>query len=124
MKTQAKYFEFCPAIIMFILSLIFSIGVGFATPPQVGSIPTYKVTIEDSVNFNEFNEKYEIIEQDGKYGLLSTGYFDSEIVYPIICDSIIASYIDLLIIEVNGKLGLLKMEGQSVRIILKPIHYL
>lgn len=63
---QAKYFEFCPAIIMFILSLVFSIVVGFAAPPQVGSIPTYKVIIEDSVNFNEFNEKYEIIEQDGK----------------------------------------------------------
>lgn len=66
--------------------------------------------------------KFFIVEQDGKYGLLSTGYFDSEIAYPIICDSIVTSHIDLLIIEVNGKFGLLKMEGRSVRIILKPIY--
>lgn len=27
--------------------------------------PTYKVTIDDNVSFVEFNEKYEIIKQDG-----------------------------------------------------------
>lgn len=53
-------------IITLIIGLVFAFPIGFATSPQVGSIPTYKVTIEDSVNFNEFNEKYEIIEQDGK----------------------------------------------------------
>lgn len=26
----------------------------------------YKVTIDDSVNFNEFSEKYEIVDQEGK----------------------------------------------------------
>lgn len=54
------------AIITLIIGLVFSFLIGFMISPKVGSIPTYKVIIEDSVNFNEFNEKYEIIEQDGK----------------------------------------------------------
>lgn len=54
------------AIFLLIIDLVFASLIGIMTPPKVGSIPTYKVIIEDSVNFNEFNEKYEIIEQDGK----------------------------------------------------------
>jgi hypothetical protein len=40
------------------------IGVTFETPKEYET--QYKVTISDEVNFNEFNEKYEVIEQDGK----------------------------------------------------------
>lgn len=53
-------------IITLIIGLVFASINGFMIAPKVGSIPTYKVIIEDSVNFNEFNEKYEIIEQDGR----------------------------------------------------------
>lgn len=54
------------AVFLLIINLVFASLIGFITPPQVGSIPTYKVIIEDTVNFNEFTEKYDIIEQDGK----------------------------------------------------------
>lgn len=53
-------------IITLMISVFFASLFGMMFMPKVDSIPTYKVTIEDSVNFNEFNEKYEIIEQDGK----------------------------------------------------------
>lgn len=62
-----------------------------------------------------------IAEEDGKYGVVSTGYFDYSIVYPVVCDAINPSYIDLLIIQVDGKYGLLKMEGQSIRELVKPM---
>ena len=42
----------------------FFAGTTFETPTEYET--QYKVTISDEVNFNEFNEKYEVIEQDGK----------------------------------------------------------
>lgn len=44
----------------------FSLGIlaGF-TAGRVSSPETYKVTISDTVNFNEFNERYKIINQEG-----------------------------------------------------------
>lgn len=48
-----------------ILGLFIGIWVGFAGgEPEYA--PTYKVTISDTVSLNDFNEKYEILEQDGK----------------------------------------------------------
>ena len=41
-----------------ILTLIF--------PKSTEEYTRYKVTISDTVNFVEFNEKYEVLEQDGK----------------------------------------------------------
>lgn len=62
----------CDAGIYIVLIPMAFVGaiLGFMVGMIVG-IPTeyetqYKVTISDEVNFNEFVEKYEIIEQDGK----------------------------------------------------------
>ena len=49
-------------IIGFIISIV--LGVVYANSSE--SYTQYKVTISDTVNFVEFNEKYEIIFQDGK----------------------------------------------------------
>lgn len=46
------------------LGLIMGTFLGFATA-EPASPETYKVTISDTVNFNEFNERYEIISQEG-----------------------------------------------------------
>lgn len=54
------------AFIILLMSLGVGIAIGFYDHPEIGSIPAYTVTIEDTVNFNDFTEKYEIIEQDGK----------------------------------------------------------
>jgi len=49
-----------------IVGIVISALVGCVASPVVGYTPVYKVTIEDTVNFNEFTEKYDIIKQDGK----------------------------------------------------------
>lgn len=70
---SVEYFKGeCDVGIYWILIPATLIGViiGFVAG-MAGGEPTeyetqYKVTISDEVNFNEFMEKYEIIEQDGK----------------------------------------------------------
>lgn len=62
-KTENIAFSICAALI---LSFMFGSLVGGVT-----SIPTecethYKVTIDDSVSMNEFLDKYEILDQEGK----------------------------------------------------------
>ena len=42
----------------------FVLGRAFETPTAYET--HYKVTIDDSVSMNEFNEKYEILDQEGK----------------------------------------------------------
>lgn len=39
---------------------------GFGCPAYQDMIPTYKVTISDEVSMNDFMNKYEILNQDGK----------------------------------------------------------
>lgn len=46
------------------LGLVFGTIMGFVTN-QSAQPETYKVTISDTVNFNEFNEHYKIISQEG-----------------------------------------------------------
>jgi uncharacterized membrane-anchored protein len=41
-------------------------GLGFGFGFGSGKHEVYKVTIADSVNFNEFKNRYNIIDQDGK----------------------------------------------------------
>ena len=39
---------------------------GFAYPVYQDTIPTYKVIISDEVSMNDFMNRYEILEQEGK----------------------------------------------------------
>ena len=52
--------------IIYIIGFIISIVLGVVYANSSESYTQYKVTISDEVNFVEFNEKYEIISQDGK----------------------------------------------------------
>lgn len=53
------------AFLGMVLGLFIGIWVGFITSePEYA--PVYKVTISDTVSLNDFNERYEILEQDGK----------------------------------------------------------
>lgn len=66
---------FCPMIIksrqrlltvltiFFAISLFFGISIAAFAPRKEET--RYQVIIDDSVNFNEFNERYEIISQEG-----------------------------------------------------------
>mgnify|MGYP003290991458 CR=1 FL=1 len=65
--------------------------------------------------------KYFIVEQNGKYGLIHTGYFDYKIVYPIVCDSITYAQHYMQKIQVNGKYGLFKLD-EDLRILVEPIY--
>lgn len=62
-----------------------------------------------------------IVEQNGKYGLIHTGYFDYKIVYPIVCDSITYAKHLMQKIQVGGKYGLLKLD-ENLRIIVEPVY--
>ena len=54
-------------IFIFLLALFalfaFSCGIGVLAPREL--TPRYQVIVEDDVNFNEFLDKYKIIEQNG-----------------------------------------------------------
>lgn len=53
--------------VMFItVGLIISIPAAKTTVDPIEYETLYKVTIDDSVSMTEFNEKYEVIEQEGK----------------------------------------------------------
>ena len=65
--------------------------------------------------------QYFIVEQNGKFGLIHTGYFDYNIVYPIVCDSITYAKNFMQKIQVNGKYGLLRL-NENLRIIVEPIY--
>lgn len=55
------------AIVMGLLVGIFTgaiVGVADGIPTHY--VPTYKVVISDEVSMNEFTERYEILEQEGK----------------------------------------------------------
>lgn len=54
-------------IIGVILSLIFGGFTSIITKVPSEYKTQYKVTISDEVSLNEFNERYEIIDQEGKY---------------------------------------------------------
>lgn len=54
-------------IVMFILCTSFFGAIfGFGIEKYADTAPTYKVIISDTVSLNEFYDKYEILEQDGK----------------------------------------------------------
>ena len=54
-------------IFMFItVGLFVGFILGTSVEKYADSVPTYKVTINDTVSINEFYERYEILEQEGK----------------------------------------------------------
>ena len=56
-------------VIVFLITLLgcaFGYIVGMSTGKPTDYETHYKVLVSDEVSLNEFNEKYEIIEQDGK----------------------------------------------------------
>ena len=65
-------FDYGPFLLVFIgISILVGIAFGFLFGYEVAPNPSeyetqYKVTISDEVNFNEFQEHYEIIDRDGK----------------------------------------------------------
>lgn len=72
-------------------------------------------------SINSCDPKCFIVEQNGKYGLIHTGYFDYKIVYPIVCDSITYAKNFMQKIQVNGKYGLLKLD-EDLRILVEPVY--
>lgn len=54
-------------VVMFILCAPFFGAIcGFSIEKYTDTAPTYKVVISDTVSLNEFYDKYEVLEQDGK----------------------------------------------------------
>lgn len=72
-------------------------------------------------SINSCDPKCFIVEQNGKYGLIQTGYFDYKIVYPIVCDSITYAKHLMQKIQVNGKYGLLKLYD-NLRVLVEPVY--
>lgn len=55
------------AIVLCLISGIFiGSAVGTVNARTIGEYPIYKVTVSEDVNFTEFNNKYEVLSQDGK----------------------------------------------------------
>ena len=52
-------------IVLFTLLSIFVSIHGFTHLPENKYQTRYEVTVSDDVNFNEFNSKYEVVEQNG-----------------------------------------------------------
>lgn len=53
-------------VILFVGSVVCGLVCGNVCAKPTDYETQYKVTIDDSVSMNEFNEKYEIIDQEGK----------------------------------------------------------
>ena len=62
--------DFAPAMVVGILAIpigaMISWGVGSTNAEPIAYKTQYKVTISDEVKMNEFYEKYEVIDQEGK----------------------------------------------------------
>ena len=53
-------------LLVFVVALVVSALTVVATEQPISYETHYKVTIDDNVRMNEFNEKYEIVSQEGK----------------------------------------------------------
>lgn len=62
-----KYGELFPMIIPAIVCLLAACAFGYVSISELNKQPytKYKVTVDDSVSFKEFTDKYEILNQDG-----------------------------------------------------------
>ena len=62
-----EYGEHPGILLTFVFLFIASIAISYISYRQtMYEFPEYKVTISDSVSFNELYEKYEIVEQEGE----------------------------------------------------------
>lgn len=52
--------------IFIIMGLFLGFILGVSVEKYADTMPTYKVTINDTISINEFYERYEILEQEGK----------------------------------------------------------
>ena len=59
--------KFVPLVFAIIFTLLFMVGsiYGFTHLPENKYQTRYDVTIDDTVNFNEFTSKYEVVKQEG-----------------------------------------------------------
>ena len=73
-NTRNSYNKFIDGLAGMLFGLLVGLACGLLTGIPLSSIWVsdevnhieYKVTIDDSVSFNEFNDTYKIISQDGK----------------------------------------------------------
>ena len=49
-----------------VMGAFFGILLGANVEKYADTVPTYKVIVSDTVSINEFYERYEVLEQDGK----------------------------------------------------------
>ena len=49
-----------------IMGAFFGVLLGANVEEYADTVPTYKVTVSDTISINEFYERYEVLEQDGK----------------------------------------------------------
>lgn len=54
------------SIVVFSSVIAISLSLSCGIPRKTGEYTQYKVIISDEVNFTEFNNKYEVLEQDSK----------------------------------------------------------
>ena len=65
-KNDSKFGLIVFVVVFTVCGLIFGPIVGLATGEPTEYETHYKVTIDDSVSMNEFLDKYEILNQEGK----------------------------------------------------------
>lgn len=53
-------------ILFIAIFIVTGVIIGFGDARPTRYVPTYKVVISDEVSMNDFMEKYEILEQDGR----------------------------------------------------------
>lgn len=53
-------------ILFIAIFIVIGAIIGFSDAKPTHYVPTYKVVISDEVSMNDFMEKYEILEQDGR----------------------------------------------------------
>lgn len=56
----------CGLIAFLVIGAFFGILLGANVEKYADTVPTYKVTISDEIKLNEFYERYEILDQEGK----------------------------------------------------------
>ena len=64
---EDKYGEHPGILLAFVFLFVASVTIACISYRQtMYEAPEYKVTISDDVSFNEFNKKYEVVEQEGE----------------------------------------------------------